>query len=195
MSVPKCQTCGRKHTKKPIACPQNTAEHACRAGCLVAHLRIRPDCSCGPPAETVSAKPAATSQQKQRERADTIATMIAGGLPNCPPIRELTGAIQLALEATEPEVNTVQTTLAGTLTVEDFTAMVDTTARMAASHKRLMTACEGTLLFHRGGHWTSDDTLAWKKLTALTSLTTKSLCDFIRAAINQAPAAAEGGAG
>jgi hypothetical protein len=36
------------------------------------------------------------------------------------------------------------------------------------------------ILFHRGGEWTFQDSIAWQRLTSNEDVTTKSLCDFAR---------------
>lgn len=41
-------------------------------------------------------------------------------------------------------------------------------------------ACRATLMFHRGGAWCREK---WNKLTGQDEATTKSLCDFVRAAL------------
>lgn len=49
--------------------------------------------------------------------------------------------------------------------------------------RRLQIALELTLLFHRGGKWTTADKLTWSDLTGEDDATTQVLCDHIRKAL------------
>jgi hypothetical protein len=65
-----------------------------------------------------------------------------------------------------------------------ISVMTDTTEPL---NDPLAAACEATLLFFSGSPWDAVKAEKWAALTGTRECTTKTLCDFVRAAIAKAP--------
>jgi hypothetical protein len=62
-------------------------------------------------------------------------------------------------------------------------------ARLIAAAPDLLNACKAALLFHKPDYWTTEDNDLWKGLVKVgcgEEATSKSLCDFIRQAVEKA---------
>lgn len=58
-------------------------------------------------------------------------------------------------------------------------------AKLETKIRLLQEVCEATLLFYRPGPWTADMEDQWFALVHSTEVTTKRLCDAIRAALEE----------
>jgi hypothetical protein len=62
---------------------------------------------------------------------------------------------------------------------------IDNVHLMAAA-KHLLAACQATLLYHRADRWGPRQERQWRELVGEMDCTSRSLCDFVRAAMVRA---------
>lgn len=59
-------------------------------------------------------------------------------------------------------------------------------ARLRAALERAIEGIEFVLRFHRGGHWTEEDSRLWARWTGGDDATTRAMCDQLRQVRNAA---------